>query len=110
MSYGKFGIRQMPCERQASASANFDALEEETEKASTREELVELGRKRAALALYIGVSYMSTSQCWNCEGPISSDIKPSVQIVDSTTVALVVPDFPNPRSNSTQFFMDACSD
>ncbi len=75
MSYGKFGIRQMLCERQASASANFDALEEETEKASTREELVEPGRKRAALAPYIGVSYVSTSQCWNCEEPISSDIQ-----------------------------------
>jgi hypothetical protein len=54
-------------ERQARARANFDALGEEIAKATTRAELLELGRKRADLAPYTGVSYVYTSHCWNCK-------------------------------------------
>src|SRR5207253_5994474 len=56
------------------ARANFDALGKEMANATTRAERVELGRNRAALAPYTGVSYVYENHCWNCKQPISSAI------------------------------------
>jgi len=54
--------------------AEFDALGKEMAKATTRTELVELGRRRADMASHTGVSYVYENHCWNCRGPISSAI------------------------------------
>lgn len=56
------------------ARADFDALGKEMAKATTRAELVELGRKRADLAPHTGISYVYENHCWNCKGHISSAI------------------------------------
>ena len=56
------------------ARADFDALGKEMAKATTRAELVELGRKRADLAPHTGVSYVYTNHCWKCKEHISSAI------------------------------------
>lgn len=56
------------------AREDFDALSKEMTKATTRAERVELGRKRAALAPYTGVSYDYKTHCWNCHQHISSDV------------------------------------
>jgi hypothetical protein len=61
-------------ERQVQARADFDALGEEMAKTTTREELVELGRKREDLAPYTGNSYVYENVCWCCGGRISSAI------------------------------------
>jgi hypothetical protein len=51
-------------ECQAQARADFDALGEEMAKATTREEFVELGRKREDLAPYTGICYPYENVCW----------------------------------------------
>lgn len=56
------------------ARADFDALGNEMAKATTRAELVELGRKRADLAPYTGGSYVYENHCWKCHSDISSAI------------------------------------
>ena len=56
------------------ARADFDALGEEMAKATTRAELVELGRRREDLATYTGNSYTYENVCWCCGGRISSAI------------------------------------
>jgi hypothetical protein len=56
------------------ARAEFDALGKEMAKATTRAELVELGRKRADLAQHTGDSYDYENICWCCGGRISSGI------------------------------------
>ena len=56
------------------ARADFDALGKEMANATTRVELVELGRKRTELAPYTGVSYVYENHCWNCKAHISSAI------------------------------------
>jgi len=56
------------------ARADFDALGKKMAKATTRAELVELGRERTKLALYAGFSYVYTNHCWNCHSVISSEI------------------------------------
>ena len=56
------------------ARVDFEALGKEMAKATTRTELVELGRKRADLAPHTGVSYVYENYCWNCRGRISSTI------------------------------------
>jgi hypothetical protein len=61
-------------EHQRKARADFDALGKEMAKATTRAELVGLGRKRANLAPHTGFSYAYINHCWNCKKPISSDI------------------------------------
>ena len=61
-------------ESERRARADFDALGEEMAKATTRAELVELGRRRANLAPHTGFSYAYINHCWNCQKPISSDI------------------------------------
>lgn len=61
-------------ESERRARANFDALGKEMEKATTREELVELGRKRAALAQFTGRHFVYKNHCWQCGGPISSEV------------------------------------
>ncbi len=61
-------------ENERKARADFDALGKEMVKATTRAELVELGRKRADLAAYTGVSYVYENHCWNCKKQISSAI------------------------------------
>src|ERR1051326_8700277 len=61
-------------ENERRARADFYALGKEMANATTRAELVELGRRRAELAPYTGVSYVYTNHCWKCKGPISSAI------------------------------------
>ena len=61
-------------EHEKRAKADFDALGKEMANAATRAERVELGRKRAALAPYTGVSYVYENHCWNCKKQISSAI------------------------------------
>ena len=56
------------------ARANFVALGKEMVKATTRAELIELGRKRADLAPHTGISYVYENHCWNCKTHISSAI------------------------------------
>lgn len=56
------------------ARSDFDALGKEMEKATTRAELAEIGRKRADLAPHTGVSYMYTTHCWKCKKHISPAI------------------------------------
>jgi len=61
---------------QEQARADFDALGKEMAKATSRAELVKLGRKRADLAQYIGVSSGDyESHCWrSCPSRISSAV------------------------------------
>jgi hypothetical protein len=61
-------------ENKKRARTLFDALGEEMGRAATREELIELGRKRADLAPLTGTHYNYQSHCWNCKKPISSAI------------------------------------
>jgi len=61
-------------ERRAKASDDFNALGKEMAKATTRAELVELGRKRADLAPHTGISYVYENHCWQCKTHISSAI------------------------------------
>ena len=56
------------------ARADFDALGREIANTTVREELVELGRKRAYLAQYTGDSYVYENVCWCCHSDISSAI------------------------------------
>jgi hypothetical protein len=53
--------------------AYFDALGEEMAKTTTREELVALRRKRAAVAQYLGI-HPYENVCWKCHNDISSAI------------------------------------
>jgi hypothetical protein len=65
-------------ENERRARAVFDAIGKEMAKATTRAELVELGRKRAYLAPYIGIPYPYgdyENHCWNCERRVSSAIQ-----------------------------------
>ena len=59
---------------QAKARVDFDALGKEMENVTHRGDLVELGRKRASLALHTGVSYGYENHCWSCKEHISSAI------------------------------------
>jgi len=61
-------------EYERKARAEFDDLGKEMAKATTRAELVELGRKRADLAPHTGASYVYENYCWNCAAHISSAI------------------------------------
>lgn len=61
-------------ENERRAKANFDALGHEMANATTRAELVELGRKRADLAPHTGVIYVYKNHCWKCKAHISSAI------------------------------------
>ena len=54
--------------------AEFDALGKQIAKATTRAELVKLGRRREDLAPYIGIKHPYESHCWNCPSRISSTI------------------------------------
>ncbi len=54
--------------------ADFDALGKEIAKATSRAELVELGRKREKLAPYTGSEYPYQNICWCCHNGISSAI------------------------------------
>lgn len=56
------------------AKADFDALGKKMAKATSRAELVELGRKRHDLAQHTGDSYDYENVCWCCHGRISSGI------------------------------------
>jgi hypothetical protein len=56
------------------ARAEFDALGKQMAKATSRAELIELGRKRADLALHTCDSYDYENVCWCCGGRISSGI------------------------------------
>jgi hypothetical protein len=60
--------------RERRARADFDLLRNEMAKATTREERVELGRRRDILAREIGYRPNYESVCWNCTRPISSAI------------------------------------
>ncbi len=61
-------------ERKRRAREDFDALEIVMAKATTRAELVELGRKRAELVPYTGSKYVYENVCWCCHSRISSAI------------------------------------
>jgi hypothetical protein len=61
-------------EHERRAKADFDALGKEMAKATTRAELVELGRKREDLAPHTGDSYVYENHCYNCKRHISSAI------------------------------------
>lgn len=61
-------------EHERRARADFDALGKEMAQATTRAELVTLGRKRAYLAPHTGVSYVYENHCWRCKEHISSAI------------------------------------
>lgn len=61
-------------ENERKARADFDALGKEMAKATTRKELIELGRKRVALAPYTGTSYVYENHCFRCKRHISSAI------------------------------------
>lgn len=63
-------------ERQKRARAEFNALGQRMTIATTREELVKLGRKREYLALYTGDSYVYDRHCWRCKNLISPEIHP----------------------------------
>lgn len=61
-------------EHERMARTDFDALGEQIAKATTRAELVTLGRKRASLAPQTGISYTYENHCWSCGKHISSAI------------------------------------
>jgi hypothetical protein len=58
-------------ENERRARADFYALRKKMENATTREELIELGRQCAALAPYTGISFVYEKRCWNCGKRIS---------------------------------------
>jgi len=65
---------QAKAEKERRARADFDALGKEMAKATTRAELVELGRKREKLAPYTGNKHVYENVCWCCHSRISSTI------------------------------------
>ncbi|HEX6818517.1 MAG TPA: hypothetical protein VF120_09100 [Ktedonobacterales bacterium] len=56
------------------AQREFDSIGAEMDTSTTRERLVELGRRRAELAPLTGRHYTYENHCWACGGGISSSI------------------------------------
>jgi hypothetical protein len=73
--YSRINDTETFAERQARVKAQTQK-DEEWAKTTDREELVELGRKRAARAPYTGVSYVYDKHCKNCYVGLSSAINP----------------------------------
>lgn len=60
---------------QVNAQAEFDAIGRKMAQVTSREALVQLGRKRASLAIALDMPISYENHCWQCKGHISSAIR-----------------------------------